>query len=53
VAINQNPDVQVTRALQLLTRLGDRLQPVSQFTHTAIDICIAETLPAETGDATA
>ena len=53
VAINQNPDVQVTRALQLLTRLNDRLQPVSQFTHTAIDICIAETLPAEADRPTA
>lgn len=43
-AINQNPEVQVTRALQLLNRFKARMQPVSQITHTAIEIGIAETL---------
>lgn len=45
VAINQNPEIQVTRALQLLNRFNARMQPVSQFTHTAIELGIAETLP--------
>jgi LacI family transcriptional regulator len=45
-AINQNPHVQVTRALQLLTRLKARMQPLNPFTYTAIEISIAETLPA-------
>ncbi|QQR39271.1 LacI family DNA-binding transcriptional regulator [Devosia rhizoryzae] len=44
-AINQNPEIQVTRALQMLNRFKARLQPVSQITHTAIEISIAETLP--------
>lgn len=46
VAINQNPEIQVNRALQLLNRFNARLQPASQFTHTAIEIGIAETLPS-------
>lgn len=45
-AINQNPHIQVTRALQLLARPNMRLQPLNPFTHTAIEISIAETLPA-------
>lgn len=43
-AINQNPEVQVTRALQLLNRFNARLQPVSECTHAAIEIGIAETM---------
>ena len=45
-AINQNPEMQVVKALDLLSRLGNLALAPTGTDHSPIDIRIAETLPA-------